>query len=119
VGYEAAQVRAPLQHTAATPSGSESGRLHPGAALSLCLVAPAHQAQTSGPALLLPQSPGAGVAFWVAVPLAGLLIDLAARRSGGTVATAEEAARFLSTSKVAHVALVVAWAFAGYHLFAR
>jgi hypothetical protein len=35
------------------------------------------------------------------------------------VATAEEFARFISTSAVANVALIAAWAFAGYHLFAR
>jgi hypothetical protein len=42
-----------------------------------------------------------------------------ARRSGGTVATAEEFVRFISTSTVANLLLIAAWAFAGYHLFAR
>ena len=71
------------------------------------------------PALLLPQSPPVGVAFWVAVPVAAVLIDLTARRSGGRRADAEEFVRFVSTSTVANVALIAAWLFAGYHLFAR
>ena len=72
-----------------------------------------------GPALLLPSSPPAGVAFWVAVPLAAVLIDVVARRSHGRSANAEEFARFISTSQLANVALVATWVFAGYHLFAR
>ena len=71
------------------------------------------------PALLLPPSPPVGVAFWIAVPVAGVLVDLAARRSNGRLADAEEFVRFISTSMVANVLLITAWAFAGYHLFAR
>lgn len=75
--------------------------------------------QPAGPGLLLPSSPPVGVAFWVAVLLAGLLIDQWARRSDGRVAKAEELVRFISASTVAHIALIAAWVFAGYHLFAR
>ncbi len=71
------------------------------------------------PALLLPSSRPVGVAFWLAVLVAGVVIDLVARRSKGRFATAEELVRFVSTSRVANVVLVVAWTFAGYHLFAR
>ena len=71
------------------------------------------------PALLLPSSPPLGIAFWVAVPIACLLVDLAARRSQGRVANAEELVRFISTPMAANVILVAAWVFAGYHLFAR
>lgn len=71
------------------------------------------------PALLLPSSPPAGVAFWVAVPLVAVFIDLSARRSEGRRANAEEFLRFISTSPFARIALVAAWGFAGYHLFAR
>ena len=71
------------------------------------------------PGLLLPSSPAAGVAFWIAVPIAALLVDLAARRSHGRVASAEELARFISTPLAANVALIAVWVFAGYHLFAR
>ena len=48
-----------------------------------------------------------------------VFVDLFARRSAGRLATAEEFARFISTSRVANVVLIAAWAFAGYHLFAR
>ena len=73
----------------------------------------------AGPGLLLPSSPPIGVAFWIAVAIAGLVIDLWARRSDGRVANAEELIRFISTSTVARIALIAAWVFAGYHLFAR
>jgi hypothetical protein len=71
------------------------------------------------PALLLPSNKPAGVAFWVAVPVAAILLDLLARRSAGRLATSEEFVRFISTATLANLALIVAWAFAGYHLFAR
>ena len=70
-------------------------------------------------ALLLPQSLALGAAFWVAVPVAAVVIDATARRSRGSWATAEEFVRFLSTAWPANIALIAAWAFAGYHLFAR
>jgi hypothetical protein len=78
-----------------------------------------HPHVAAAPALLLPASPAAGVAFWVALPVAGVLLDVVARRTNGQVATAEEFVRFVSTSSVANVALIAAWVFAGYHLFAR
>ncbi len=71
------------------------------------------------PGLLLPSIPLVGVAFWIAVPLVALLVDASARRSAGRVANGEEFIRFISTSRVANVVLIAAWAFAGYHLFAR
>ena len=74
-------------------------------------------AHPTSPGLLLPSSPPVGIAFWVAVPCAALLVDLVARRSAGRVTTAEEFIRFISTAKAANVALDAAWVFAGYHLF--
>jgi hypothetical protein len=71
------------------------------------------------PALLLPSNKPAGVAFWTAVVVAAVALDLWARRSAGRLATAEEFVRFISTATVANFALIIAWAFAGYHLFAR
>jgi hypothetical protein len=117
IGYEAARVRAPLKSvwTSSEPrdaSASENG--------SVCAAAMGTVGIHHGiPALLLPASPPAGVAFWVAVPLAAVLIDVVARRSHGRRANAEEFVRFISTSRLANVALVAGWGFAGYHLFAR
>jgi hypothetical protein len=76
-------------------------------------------AHHGGAALLLPQSPPVGVAFWVLVPVAAVVIDWAARRSDGRRARAEEFIRFISTSLLANYALTAVWVFAGYHLFAR
>jgi hypothetical protein len=118
VGYELARVRAPDL----SPPGVSSprpGPPDPCASLAVGAVAPLHQAPAAAPALLLPPSPCVGVAFWVAVPLAGVVTDLAARRSGGTVANAEEAVRFVGASKVVNAMLILVWVFAGYHLFAR
>ena len=119
VGYEAARVRAPGVPTApSSPAARPASQPRPGSSMGAAVLAvPAHA--EAGPALLLPNRPGVGVAFWVALPLVALLVDLAARRSAGRVATAEEFARFISTNVVANVALIAAWAFAGYHLFAR
>ena len=71
------------------------------------------------PALLLPSNRTVGVVFWLALLVVAVAVDVAARRSAGRVATAEEFARFISTAWAANVALIAAWAFAGYHLFAR
>ncbi len=119
VGYQAARVRAPFDDTRGGPT---SGRTSPpateegtmlGAAV---LAAPTHAA---APALFLPNSPPVGVAFWVALPIVALVVDAAARRSSGRVATAEEFVRFIATNRLVHITLVAAWIFAGYHLFAR
>jgi hypothetical protein len=122
IGYEVARVRAPLGRPGVPSPSPEverdtSGRAEPGEALgAVILVGGAHR---SIPGLLLPQSRAVGVAFWIAVPVAALLIDVAARRSAGRVANAEEFVRFVSTAALANVALVAAWIFAGYHLFAH
>jgi hypothetical protein len=110
VGYGAARARSPVE-VAAPPSRQEGGA-------TFCASA---ALGSHGPrlALILPSSRPAGVAFWIAVLAAGVVTDLVARRTDGRVATAEEFVRFVSTSRVANVALVVAWTFAGYHLFAR
>ena len=117
IGYEAARVRAPLDDPgAADHERPPQAPGHGGAfAVTMGTVGAHHGAQ----ALLLPQSPPAGVAFWIAVPLVAVLIDVAARRSRGHRATAEEFIRFISTSRLANYALIAGWLFAGYHLFAR
>jgi hypothetical protein len=119
IGYEAARARAPVGDTSiptspATPDPDTPG---PGATLGAGMLTLG--GHSVGPGLLLPSSPPIGVAFWIAVPIAGLLVDLVARRSHGRVANAEEFVRFISTPMAANVLLVAAWVFAGYHLFAR
>ena len=114
VGYQAARVRAPeagISTPATDPDVAEGGAF----AAALGSAGNHHP----GPALLLPPSPPIGVVFWVAVPLVAVVIDLVARHSNGRYANAEEFVRFISTSQVANVALIAAWVFAGYHLFAR
>jgi hypothetical protein len=117
IGYEAARVRAPIDGSQARP---DLARPHSPKHWGAFNVAMGSLGTHHGaPALLLPQSPPAGLAFWVAVPLAAVVIDWAARRSEGGRASAEEFIRFISTSRIANYALIAAWGFAGYHLFAR
>ncbi len=71
------------------------------------------------PALLLPASRSAGVGFWLGVVVVAVTIDQVARRSGGRLANAEELVRFVTTPVLANGFLVIAWAYAGYHSFAR
>jgi hypothetical protein len=117
IGYEAARVRAPIDQAVSARDEGDPGRREHGGALAAAVGSFGPQHGT--PALLLPQSPPVGVAFWVAVPIVAILIDAVAHRSNGRAATAEEFVRFVSTSRLANVALIAAWAFAGYHLFAR
>jgi hypothetical protein len=117
IGYEAARVRAPVGRT---PMGGDAGdRPAPESGRALTAAIGPLGAHAGAPALLLPSSPPVGVAFWVAVPLAAVLVDVAARRSDGRRANTEQFVRLISTSRLAQVALIVAWGFAGYHLFAR
>jgi hypothetical protein len=117
VGYEAARVRAPIDgagaaHDGRDPQGPEYRGTFVAAMGPLGI-------QRGTSALLLPQSPPVGIVFWVAIPVVAVLIDAAARRSDGRVATAEEFVRFISTSGLVNLALIASWAFAGFHLFAR
>ena len=118
VGYEAARVRAPIDG-AGTPQdgGHPYGPEHQTAFVGAMGPLGIRHGGTS--ALLLPQIPAVGIIFWVAVPVAAVLVDAAARHSDGRTATAEEFVRFISTSGLVNVALIAAWAFAGFHLFAR
>ena len=118
IGYGAARVRAPALTMGARVEGGDPHAPETTRERTLA-AAMGSLGHHGAPALLLPSSPPVGVAFWVAVPLVAVLIDMAARRSDGRRANAEEFVRFISTSRLAHVALVVAWGFAGYHLFAR
>jgi hypothetical protein len=122
IGYAAARARAPSEtraHGAPTGRGSAS---EPRGGAALCAMGLAPSGSTGhplAPALLLPSNRAAGVVFWVGLLVVAVVVDLVARRSAGRLATAEEFARFISTATIANVALIAAWAFAGYHLFAR
>ena len=112
VGYGAARARSPL----ATTSGAAPDADRPGT--SPAAIATAHPA-VGVPALLLPASRAAGVAFWVAVVAGAVVIDIVARRSLGRLAGAEQFVRWLTGPPVMNLVVVAAWTFAGYHLFAR
>jgi hypothetical protein len=121
LGYAAARTRAPIEverQGAGADRSFESDR-RGGAVLCAAGVAPGGGGHSLAPALLLPSNRLVGVVFWVALLVVAIAVDLLARRSSGRVATAEECTRFISAAPLANVALIAAWAFAGYHLFAR
>jgi hypothetical protein len=112
MGYEVARVRAPEQSVSYVDDRGASGTpAHD------CLTGP--HVYVAVPALLLPASQPAGVAFWLCIVVAALAIDLISRRSGGRLASAEELVRFISSPMAANAFLIVAWTYAGYHLFAQ
>ena len=122
IGYAAARARAPLGPLAPDDASARNAEVERrgGAALSGAGLAPAGGGRHPLTlALLLPSNRPVGLAFWVGLLVVAVAVDLVARRSSGRLATAEEFARFISTATVANVALIAAWAFAGYHLFAR
>jgi hypothetical protein len=89
----------------------------PGVSSSAVAIGIPHRALP--PALLLPGNRAVGVAFWVAFVVVGVLVDLVARHSRGRVASVEEFVRLISRPTAANILLVVAWGYAGWHLFAR
>lgn len=120
IGYAAARARAPVEGNRPEASSGRRFRADGQSGATLCAVG----ATPSGghaltPALLLPSNRPIGVVFWVGLLVVAVAVELLARRSAGRVATAEEFARFISTATPANIALIAAWAFAGYHLFAR
>ena len=115
VGYEVARARAPSEPTPVRDAGASRD----GVAWCAAGFAPATGGHSLVPALVLPSNKPAGVAFWVAILVAGIAVDLVARHSNGRFASAEEFVRFISTATLVNLVLIVAWAFAGYHLFAR
>jgi hypothetical protein len=102
LGYGAARARVPVE-------GVNTPAILPGASPS----------PACAPALLLPSSRPAGVAFWLGVVTVAAVIDQIGRHSGGRLANAEELLRFVTASAMARAVLVVAWIYAGYHLFAH
>jgi hypothetical protein len=116
VGYGAARARTPLEPGTATPSPDRSP-IGGGGALGIPLWS--HFPPGIVLALFLPSSRPAGVAFWLGVAAAAVVVDQLARRSGGRLANAEELVRFITTPMTANVVLVVAWTYAGYHIFAH
>jgi hypothetical protein len=123
VGYGVTRARVPVDpsHDAAGGPNVVSGTSHTGAVVLVTATVSRHPALAGRtvPGLLLPHVPAVGVVFWAVLPVVAIAIDQLARRSGGRIANAEEMLRFISTATPAKVLLVVAWGFAGYHLFAR
>lgn len=114
IGYGVARARAPVDQGSSEPGR----RISPDPSLpAVGMVLIGHLTPT--PALLLPHSRGVGVTFWLAVVAAGLLVDAYARRSRGRFASAEELVRLISRPRGTRILMVVAWAFAGWHLFAH
>jgi hypothetical protein len=70
-------------------------------------------------ALLEGRNRAVGVAFWLGVLAYTAGADFVARRSSGRIATFEELLGFISRPLSARVFLVVAWTYAGWHLFAH
>ncbi len=113
MGYGAARTRAPIVAGSASfdPRGTEGSPPHAAVMLT--------HLPAAAPALLLPSNRAVGVGFWFGLVAAGVAVDLVARHSSGRLATAEELIRFVTAPMLANVILVVAWTYAGYHLFAR
>jgi hypothetical protein len=118
IGYGTARARAPV---VAAPPPSRRDRPGPTSAVAVALMHPSVTVPVvvATPALLLPANRGVGVAFWVAVVVAAVVVEFIAPRSRGRIADAEELVRYITAPLAANVLLVVAWTFAGYHLFAR
>ncbi len=112
LGYGVARARAPVEQV---PGGPAPG----GSLANLSGALAVSRRSEVAPALLLPANRAVGVAFWVAVVAACVFVDLAARRSRGRLASAEELLRFISGPAPGKVALVAAWTYAGWHLFAH
>jgi hypothetical protein len=112
VGYGAARARAPVGRL----SGGTAHGASPGASASAAVSA-RHAATV--PALLLPSSRAVGVAFWIGLIVACVLVEIAARQSRGRLADAEEFVRQISGPTAANALLVVIWMYAGWHLFAH
>jgi hypothetical protein len=122
IGYAAARARAPFGSLPVDGATGRTGEAERRGGAVLCgagLAPGAGDGHALTPALLLPSNRPVGLAFWVGLLVVAVAVDLVARRSAGQLATAEEFARFISTAAVANVVLIAAWAFAGYHLFAR
>ncbi len=83
LGYGAARARAPLDRLPgqAGQAGQAGQGASPGLSSSAVAIGIPHRALP--PALLLPGNRAVGVAFWVALVVAGVLVDLVARYSGG------------------------------------
>lgn len=123
IGYAAARARTPSRaHRNGQDASSGGGLGVEGRGCTILCAAglvPGSGGHPLAPALLLPSYRPAGVVFWIGLLVVAVAVDVIARRTAGRVATAEEFARFISSAAVVNVALIAAWAFAGYHLFAR
>jgi hypothetical protein len=111
-GYGAARARAPIGAQTGKVQGQERE-------LASALAYGNGWHVLIAPALLLPASNAVGLVFWIAIALAALVVDQIGRRSSGRLASAEELVRFTTTDRAVNAFAIVAWAYAGYHLFAH
>ncbi|HMK63965.1 MAG TPA: hypothetical protein VK386_10120, partial [Acidimicrobiales bacterium] len=130
IGYGMTRARAPMDRLARGGDGvvtvTGDGAPMNGVMTSALLIGPGasiaqwcRRLAATVPALLLPNSRAAGVAFWLGWVAAAVVVDQLARRSGGRVANAEQFLRLVTNPRPAQLILVLAWAYAGYHLFAH
>lgn len=113
LGYGVARARLAVEQGADGAPDRLARRASPGA-LAVVTGRP-----TPMPALLLPANRAFGVAFWAAVIVVAVVVDLVARRSGGRLASAGELVRLISRPRAANLLLIVLWVYSGWHLFAH
>ncbi len=119
VGYGVMRARSPVR---SSPGPVRPGAGSPAAWSALPVVVGsgfAGSARPLVPGLLLPDDRAAGVAFWVGVVVVAAVVDVVARRSHGHLASAEQFLRLVTAPKAANALWVLAWTFAGYHLYAH
>lgn len=121
VGFGVVRARAPRggDLRGPVPPGAGPAALLASSVVALGRHSGRRRAGSSWVGALLPDSRSAGVAFWLGLVAAVVVLDQLSRRSNGRLANAEEFVRLVTGPMPARVIWVVAWAYAGYHLFAH
>jgi hypothetical protein len=120
VDFAVAWARSPAGPTPSRPDSGQAGTSPVAGGAGIALVSGRLARHlVPPPALLEGRSRAVGVAFWIGVLVCAAGIDLMARRSEGRIATFEELLRFISRPVGVRVFLVLAWTYAGWHLFAH
>jgi hypothetical protein len=119
LGYGLTRARSPLRPPPLSPASTAGSPAAWWSALPVVTVSAGGTAAWPVPGLLLPNDRDAGVAFWLGVVVVAVVVDVLARRSAGRVADAEQMLRLVTAPMAANAFWVVAWTYAGYHLFAH